>query len=550
MSMARGVGRLLRSILVLGPLAALLASVLIDVGPDGGPRTTAFFLGLGLSDPFLRDCVANSVAAAALSAALALGLGTLAGHQVARWSFWGRAPLAAWALAPMAVPPLFAALGLRYGLDRFGRDIEPGTLHGVLTAWGPSAVWVLAGAATGAPWVALAVADALRRFEPAGIDAGRLVGLGRLRAWWVLVWPTLRPAAAAATAGVFARALGDPGPPLVLGLRRSLAYQAVASLTTPLAAPRAALLGLAGLVLGWVGLRLIVWWGGADSLGWRPPSSSPAPSSSWRRGLVGAIALTLLGLVGWLPVAGLGLGLTEYAEIFKYNSKFEISDLMILDIGLRSLVLAAVVAPLLVVLSTGAERGLGSVGRLAATSPLALAIGVALLPGMVAALLGPSLAADLPAWDMRASGTSLVWATAAALAPIVLVLWGTGPARRDDGRRLAREEAAILIGQTRSRARRTAGAIGPSYAGLPALVLLASLAATSVAPALVLSTSPYDGPVSAAAVGLADARWPGPRQAAALGVLAVLTNLAAVLWLRQAHPRGLVAIARAGAGPV
>ena len=94
--------------------------------------------------------------------------------------------------------------------------------------------------------VALVTSSAVERLERSWEDAARLTGVGSLRAWRALFWPLVRPSSARAAALVFVFALVEPGAPLVLGLRRTLAFQIVEAAGRPDPFPVRGGLGLHG----------------------------------------------------------------------------------------------------------------------------------------------------------------------------------------------------------------------------------------------------------------------------------------------------------------
>src|SRR3954470_13401555 len=61
---------------VLAPAVALLPATVLDRGPGGAVRATLLPLALAALDPFLWDCVRNSVIAALVVASGSLVLGT------------------------------------------------------------------------------------------------------------------------------------------------------------------------------------------------------------------------------------------------------------------------------------------------------------------------------------------------------------------------------------------------------------------------------------------------------------------------------------------
>ena len=263
-------------------------------------------MALAVWDPFVWDCLWNSVAVAGVVAIGSLALGVGLARVVARWRFWGRTPLAALGFAPVVVPPVFGAIGLRGLLgppEAWPRVAIGGWISPV--DWGGWLGWIWLGLAGGVPLVAMASAHALAQVGPASEDAARLAGGSRRQVWRRLIRPLVRPEAARAAAGVFAWTLLEPGAPLVLGLRRTLSYQAVEAALGPDPFPRAAVLTIAGLVLAAIARLILRSWGGMPA----PPSTTAlvarrdrAPA---RRASVFVLALVTWSALGWLPILGL-----------------------------------------------------------------------------------------------------------------------------------------------------------------------------------------------------------------------------------------------------
>src|SRR5262245_14206139 len=86
------------------PLAGLAAALAVDRGPDGAARLTIFPLVLTLFDPLVWDSVVNSLVIAGVVTLGSFLLGVSLARLTARWSFWGRGPLAFLALAPAVLP--------------------------------------------------------------------------------------------------------------------------------------------------------------------------------------------------------------------------------------------------------------------------------------------------------------------------------------------------------------------------------------------------------------------------------------------------------------
>ena len=109
----------------------------------------------------------------------------------------GRSRLEPFWLASLLLPGLVPALGV--------------LALGLPTGSGWLLVWALASRFAVVAWLPLR--DAV---EPAQLEAAELAGMGRGRAWRRVVWPALWPRALAAGAAVFALALGEVGPAVLL----------------------------------------------------------------------------------------------------------------------------------------------------------------------------------------------------------------------------------------------------------------------------------------------------------------------------------------------
>src|SRR5262249_12043029 len=156
-----------------------------------------------------------------------------------------------------------------------------------------------------------ATAAAVERLEPAWEDAALLAGAGRFRAWRRLAWPVVRPAAARTAALVFAMALLEPGAPLILGLRRTLAFQIVEAAVGPNPFPRGAVWCVLAGLIALAGRSLLLGWGGPAILAEAAATQASRPGGvpSRRAGVIPAMVCTIvLGswvLVGGSPILGL-----------------------------------------------------------------------------------------------------------------------------------------------------------------------------------------------------------------------------------------------------
>ncbi len=540
------------------PVALLVPAAILDRGPSGGVRASLFPAALTLWDPFVWACARNSLIVAAIVAAVSLPMGVALARAVGPWRFWGRPPLAAMAWLPLAMSPAVAALGLAHLMPTgevarrlaagSGRAMPFETPWDVWVAWGLLA-WAESVSAT--VLVALSAKAALTRIDPSWADAGRALGASRRRAWRQLVWPIIRPEVARTSAAVFAASLLDPGAPIVLGQRRTLPFLIVEAVLRGDAPSRAAALALLGLALALLGRALIRWWGGPriDV----PPHAAGRPArASWPRTIASVAGLAAWLAFGLAPMAGLvGIVLDAPSEAavrgWVVALTTVIYDLIDPDTGVvwrNSILLGLAATTLAALLVAGLARGPGPGHRgrpgraslllLAFERTPALVFGVALglVPGLLA-MAGDGLSMPtlrrLAAWldPIRWPGLALIAATAAVRLPTLARASDRAAIRS----RPALADAATSLGASRRRATRLGGGRGP---GMGALALTFALAATSVAPAIVLAPSMRTRPVGPAIAILAEDR---PRAAAlALGAGAL-------------HLRGLALARRGRPGP-
>lgn len=519
----RGVGTaLLASGFGLIALAPWGAAVL-DRGPSGRLRASALDLALVAGwDPFARDCVRNSVAVAGLAAAASLVVGVALARPLAR-RFRGRGVAGSLAMLGAAVPPLAGAIGLRTLCERLGLDaFGPGW-----AAWGSL---VAVGVVGGVPMVATATAAALARLEPAWEDAARAAGVGPGRVWWSLAWPLARSSALRATAWVFAWNVFEPGAPVVLGLRRTLAFQALAAATRADVRHRAAALAalataLALFVQGFLRVR-----GGPGAL------RDDRPAAGHRgRALPNSLVLITWGLVAAAPLAGLVLAVADGHEsgTGRWILGF-LGDPDILAVLGRSALLGLVVATSCLVLG-----GFGrDVGAWPALPPLSLGIGAWLLPWLLALVadgagpLGPPLRSLAAAIDpYRAPGLLL----ALALVAVHLPRAARASALAHRRQRPILVDAARTLGASAIRARLVAAGPLPRDPRAVAWAATFARAAADAAPALILLPL-LDAQTLGPALLRLDALPDAARAAALLGLVATLAQLPAVSGGRESTP--------------
>ena len=541
LSGVRGVAGASAVALALGPLVALPLSAVFDRDATHGLRASAFPAALALWDPVVWIGVWQSLAAALVIALVSFVLGVALGNFVGRWRFWGQGPLVALALMPMIFPPVLGAIGLRLLLD----DGWP-----ELSRWNPGApgwiAWIGLGLSRGVPWVAVATREVMTGIDRSWEEVARREGAPRTRVWWGLIWPLVRPQAAAAAGAVFAVSLLDPTVPWIFGLRRTLAFQIVdCAMGRSPSIPRAAALAILGVGLAMLGRRLL-------RLRSRTPTEPRetrnlpcASQADWRRAAAIVGALLVWIALAWTPVWRAWGEATQTAalaraaapppsslEVFAGRlDDPEVRELLVVSIELGAVV--ALIALLVALLVENADARLRWVGRI---SPLAIGVGalampyllsgaaqgVALRSGMVRVGWLRELATGLDPY--AAPGVLLVWAVAAAHLPILLA--AIAPCRGKA--RSQRLEMATTLGANRGRAWRTV--IWPlAYPTLARSVLAtAILAATNFTPALLLApTSP--GRTAGPGVLLLFNEPGGMGRACALGLAMLGLNLLA--WL-------------------
>ena len=548
MRMLRGLGRWAGAVLwavAVAPALALVAAAWLDRGPDGSARLTLFPAALTALDPYVWDCARNSliVACAVTAAARIVGVG-LARTGV-RWRFWGRAPLLGLAGAVVVVPPAFAAIGLRalFGLPRTWTRTPLSWAWAVPFADWAALFWVELLVA--APLVALATARALARVDPVWEDAARLSGVSRRRLWRQVVWPVVRPDVARTLGLVFTLSILEPGAPLVLGLRRTLAYEVAESALDGGVGTlnRAVVLALAATAAAALARAAIGWWGGPElpsSVRDATPLLRPA-RASWRRGALFIGLGGLAAFLAWIPA--LGLCSAAFPDGLSWSFLSLVRDPLTSGylanaaaVGLAALALDLVLARSLASWACS-RRGGGLVDRLArwpsAMPPLAVGVGLLALPDLLR-----MMADALPASASRPSPAELIASAADSFDPdrtprvgliVAVALVGLPMLARSavERRRSLRPiliDAAVSLGASAVEARRTSSRWSR---WTPAEGFFTfSLAASNVVPALLFAPTADSRPLGPAVLNLIDEPG-GFARASALALVAVVFNLAA-----------------------
>src|SRR5208337_3479645 len=544
-------------LVLLAPILALLPAAVLDIGPAPEARTrfSVFPLALAALDPLIWTSLWNSVAAAVIVAVGSLVIGVALGGVAARLRFWGRPVLSASITAPAVVAPALFALGLLGLFDPSGPRGLGSVVDWIVRADGYSArmwpwlVWVWAALIQGVALVVLTTRSAYGRLQSFGQDAARLAGARPPRVWWTLTWPTLRPSVVSAVYLVFMINLADPGVPLVLGLRRTLGFQMVATALGPDPFPRLAAIALIVLAITLPGSSL-VWWRGrslfdagiapGDDRGFHDRQTQIA---AWPRAAVSFLILGCWSLLAWVPVGGLmRIGLARTASP---DNAHPLVRLGIVDLLRR---LTTDLAPRL--LAWRPSRG--PVGAMARGWRSAVAFLAALVPPLVAGA-GVLALGRTAMLSSRFFAASLDWTRAGlwmeriglAFDPFVfpeLVLF-VGACLAFLPRRLAiRPEPP---GRDDASARRVdqiriAGAgRGPAVwhvwrwaraIPLPTMVLWGMLVATAITPALVLAPTLESRPIGPGIVVLIDQPDDARAQASALALAAIALDLLALGW--------------------
>lgn len=313
--------RCLLGVIQAAVLLGLLAAVVVDRGPEGESRLTAHLLPLVLwiFDDFAWTCARNSLVFAIVMSLFALALGVALRGEVGRIRSLRGSGLAGAAVAILAASPAFMALGLT-GL--FGpvsgwpwplSTPDPASGGTSLESWRGLPVffvWVWASLPGAVAWVWLAAEPSFQRLEPSWAATARLAGSGRFRIFRDLTWPIIRPPAARAAGQIFVFSLVEPGASLILGLRRTLAYQIVDAAAGPEPFPRAAVWVVMAGLLGLAGWTVFRWRGGKPILDTPSgnagvPSTSTTQSATSLRTLLAILSVAAWSLFAWLPIVGL-----------------------------------------------------------------------------------------------------------------------------------------------------------------------------------------------------------------------------------------------------
>ncbi len=533
---------LVLGMLVVGPLAALGVCALVDVGPDGTTRASLFPAAVAVLDPFVWTTLRHSATVAGIASLAAIVGGTIVGRAVGESG--GPSRLAAVVVLGLAAasPPYLIALGASAWLDVGGSSAWGRLALG--SRWLPVdpgwAAWTAAASVPAAALGALVYLQALDALGGSWRDAAALAGGGRVGRWRRLAWPSLRPAMARAGAWTFAITLADPGPPLLLDLRRTLGSRMVLAATGDAPFPALATLALAAILTVAAWRAVLRLWSGRDRGGaavarearLRAPASWPraVAAGSVAAGFGGFVmaAMVGLGMVGW--EAGADAAARRSLATDPEMTGVVVRSLL-LGLGAAALTTASDrwVARLEAAAGTAAAGRFRRLARLAAPPPLVagvvvLALGRLLTLAAAAGWIGASPAVPYLAGDRAplVAATLAVW-LAVATTRIDRRPLGTAEADAAAGRRF---DAAVLAGARRGSARRLARAAGFAGEGRRDFATTFAAAAVALAPTVLIASSATIATVGPGVLLYRERPGLGAAFAATLGVIAWAVALA------------------------
>jgi ABC-type Fe3+ transport system permease subunit len=571
----RTLARWLLSCVQFAPAIVLLVAIMVDEGPSGEARASPHFFAvvLWIFDDFAWTCARNSVVFALLVSVASLLLGLGLRCALARLGAWGQRVLGAAVLLVVSASPAFLALGLRGLLGEPQRwpwpfaAVNGGSSGASLESWSGVPLWLLwiwATLPAGAALVALLTEPSFRRLDPAWDEAARLAGASGPRIVRDLFWPVIRPSAARAAGLVFLLALVEPGAPLVLGLRRTLAFQIASAVSQPAPFPRAAVWALMAGVFGLLGWLAFRFKGGAPIVAEPAGGMTLAYSGRYSRrvsrssSIAAAVPLGAWAIFAWLPIFGLIAAATRGGRlasgVVAANHGFagpiaRFSDPAVVRVLLDSAQFGLAVAAGIVVLAWMA--GLDSRPRpgrmwgrwlrpIVLLPPLVLGAGVLGLPwllGLASRILfdreQSRLAIAVRDFSAAIDPREHPWTLMACCVGLVLLprLARNGRPDVTPGAQGVQNdssyEAAVLCGAARWQARLLNQPLRPGR-WLGTFALIWAFAATNLTPALLFATGTEGKTIGPAILDLAGGDALSRSRAAVLALLAIVVNLAGI----------------------
>lgn len=187
---------------------------------EGGGFTLAHVLAV-FSEPALQTGLTNSVAVAVCTTLLCLVIALPLATISAKYEFRGKAVVSSLILVPLILPPFVGAIGVHHLLGRSGAlnalIVGLGLRDTGIDFIGGGGFWaiVLVEALHLYPILYLNATAALANLDPALEDAAENLGAGRVRRFFSIVLPLIRPGLFAGGTIVFIWSLTELGTPLM-----------------------------------------------------------------------------------------------------------------------------------------------------------------------------------------------------------------------------------------------------------------------------------------------------------------------------------------------
>jgi iron(III) transport system permease protein len=198
---------------------------------EGTLQPTLFYVGQIVTNPFLWECFAASLAVSLGTTALTTVITFPLAIWLTRFRFAGRGLLAALVLLPLILPPFVGAIGFKQVFSRFGSLniwlMSAGIIDSPIDWMGGSGLSGLIVMETLHlyPIMYLNMAAALANVDPTLEEAARNLGSSEWTLFRRITFPLVMPGYFAGAAIVFVWAFTDLGTPIVLGYRRVVPYQ-------------------------------------------------------------------------------------------------------------------------------------------------------------------------------------------------------------------------------------------------------------------------------------------------------------------------------------
>ncbi len=417
-------------LMVVWPLVAILNRSLADVGP-------ADVVGI-LSRRSVRSVVGFTFLQAGLSALLTLVIGLPIAHLLARFRFRGRSLLRAAVVVPFVLPTVVVAAAIDSVFDRFGLHPATATGSGVSLL-----AIVYAHTFFNLAVVARLVGGYWARLDHRQVEAARVLGATRRRAWTSITFRQLRPAIVGAALVVFLFSFTSFGVIRILGGLRTATIEteihryAIARAEFDVAAVLAALQILVVVTLSVLSARFQRRFAVASDR--VTAADRPTGAMRWYLAAVVALVTAVQGfpvvvLVGGSLLVDGRLSLVHYRALFQRVDLLPVSAVGALANSLLFALAAAAVALVVGVAASVAVTAGGRLGRLLEA--------LTFVPlGVSAVTLGFGYLVGFAAFDLRQS----VWLVPLAHAVVGLpfVVAAMVPTIRSIGPRI-RDGAAVL----------------------------------------------------------------------------------------------------------